>query len=117
MRHLAEYRIAPVWGSRNAVVEEHCIVAAGAVVLENTICESGHIYAGVPAKKVKALSQDQIAGMAKTADNYVMYASWFQDGTEGAESTGAGLRSSARLHRVVDRERKASYLTAIAGCS
>ncbi|AKQ46377.1 acetyltransferase [Rufibacter radiotolerans] len=76
----------------NAVVEEHCIVAAGAVVLENTICESGHIYAGVPAKKVKALSQDQIAGMAKTADNYVMYASWFQDGNEGAASTGTGLK-------------------------
>lgn len=63
----------------NAVVQEHCIVAAGAVVLENTICESGFIYAGVPAKKVKALSQEQIAGMAKTADNYVLYASWFQE--------------------------------------
>jgi carbonic anhydrase/acetyltransferase-like protein (isoleucine patch superfamily) len=70
----------------NAVVEQHCIIAAGAVVLENTICESGHIYAGVPAKKVKALSQDQIAGMAKTADNYVMYASWFQDGKETPET-------------------------------
>ncbi|GAB2547664.1 gamma carbonic anhydrase family protein [Rufibacter soli] len=71
----------------NAVVEQYCIVAAGAVVLENTICESGHIYAGVPAKKVKALSQDQISGMAKTADNYVMYASWFQDGKEIPETT------------------------------
>ncbi|RNI29733.1 gamma carbonic anhydrase family protein [Rufibacter immobilis] len=64
----------------NAVVQQHCIVAAGAVVLENTVCESGHIYAGVPAKKVKALTPEQIAGMAKTADNYVMYASWFQEG-------------------------------------
>jgi carbonic anhydrase/acetyltransferase-like protein (isoleucine patch superfamily) len=66
----------------NAVVQEHCIVAAGAVVLENTVCESGHIYAGVPAKKVKVLSQEQIAGMARTADNYVLYASWFQEGAE-----------------------------------
>ncbi|MFB9863788.1 gamma carbonic anhydrase family protein [Rufibacter immobilis] len=64
----------------NTVVQQHCIVAAGAVVLENTVCESGHIYAGVPAKKVKALTPEQIAGMAKTADNYVMYASWFQEG-------------------------------------
>ena len=62
----------------NAVVQEHCIVAAGSVVLENTICESGYIYAGVPAKKVKALSPEQIAGMAKTADNYVLYASWLR---------------------------------------
>ena len=62
----------------NAVVQRHCIVAAGSVVLENTICESGFIYAGVPAKKVKALSEEQIAGMAKTADNYVLYASWLR---------------------------------------
>ena len=52
----------------NAVVQRHCIVAAGSVVLENTICESGFIYAGVPAKKVKALSEAQIAGMAKTTN-------------------------------------------------
>jgi len=64
----------------NAVVQEHCIVAAGAVVLEKTICESGFIYAGVPAKKVKALTPEQISGMAQTADNYVLYASWFQGG-------------------------------------
>jgi carbonic anhydrase/acetyltransferase-like protein (isoleucine patch superfamily) len=62
----------------NAVVQRHCIVAAGSVVLENTICESGYIYAGVPAKKVKALSEAQISGMAKTADNYVLYASWLR---------------------------------------
>ncbi|GGK64411.1 gamma carbonic anhydrase family protein [Rufibacter glacialis] len=67
----------------NAVVQEHCIIAAGAVVLENSLCESGFIYAGVPAKKVKALTQEQIIGMAQTADNYVLYASWFQEG-EGA---------------------------------
>ncbi|WP_066838361.1 gamma carbonic anhydrase family protein [Rufibacter ruber] len=71
----------------NAVVQQHCIVAAGAVVLENTVCESGHIYAGVPAKKVKALTPEQIAGMAKTADNYVMYASWFQEGEGGRENS------------------------------
>lgn len=62
----------------HAVVQTNCLVAAGAIVLENTICESGFIYAGIPAKKVKALSEEQIAGMGKTADNYVLYGSWFQ---------------------------------------
>ncbi|KAA5540387.1 gamma carbonic anhydrase family protein [Adhaeribacter rhizoryzae] len=61
-----------------AAVEQHCIVAAGAIVLENTVCEAGYIYAGIPAKKVKQLSPEQIANMAKTADNYVMYGSWFK---------------------------------------
>ncbi|MDX5348887.1 MAG: gamma carbonic anhydrase family protein [Hymenobacteraceae bacterium] len=62
----------------NAVVEENCIVAAGAIVLENTICEAGYLYAGIPAKKIKPVSEAQIAGMAKTADNYVMYSGWFK---------------------------------------
>ena len=32
-------------------VQSGSIVAAGAVILENTVVESGYIYAGVPAKK------------------------------------------------------------------
>lgn len=62
----------------HAVVQTNCLVAAGAIVLENTLCESGWIYAGIPARKVKALSEAQIAGMGKTADNYVLYGSWFK---------------------------------------
>lgn len=60
-----------------AVVRENCIIAAGAVVLENTICEAGHIYAGIPARKVKQLTQEQIGNLERTANNYVMYSSWF----------------------------------------
>ena len=37
----------------NVHIGTNTIIAAGAVVLENTQCESGSIYAGVPAKKVK----------------------------------------------------------------
>ncbi|RDC65088.1 gamma carbonic anhydrase family protein [Adhaeribacter pallidiroseus] len=62
----------------NAVVQEHCIIAAGAIVLENTVCEAGFIYAGIPARKVKPVSDEQKTGMARTANNYVMYAGWFQ---------------------------------------
>ncbi len=63
----------------HAVVEENCIIAAGAVVLENTICEAGHIYAGIPAKKMKKLSEEQIKNLKKTAANYIMYSGWFPD--------------------------------------
>lgn len=62
----------------HAVVQTNCIVAAGAIVLEKTVCESGFIYAGIPAKKVKALNPDQIAGLDKVANNYVMYGGWFR---------------------------------------
>ncbi|GAA4432091.1 gamma carbonic anhydrase family protein [Pontibacter saemangeumensis] len=61
----------------NALVQQNCIVAAGAIVLENTVCESGYIYAGIPARKVKQLSPEQVEGLAKTANNYVLYSGWF----------------------------------------
>jgi carbonic anhydrase/acetyltransferase-like protein (isoleucine patch superfamily) len=61
-------------------VEKNCIVAAGAVVLENTRLESGYIYAGVPAKKVKAVGEAQFRQtIERISNNYVMYAGWFKE--------------------------------------
>ena len=66
-----------------AVIGSNSIIAAGAVVLERTIVEPGSIYAGVPAKKVKAVSQEQISGeIDRIANNYIKYASWFKDAGE-----------------------------------
>jgi carbonic anhydrase/acetyltransferase-like protein (isoleucine patch superfamily) len=63
----------------NCVVGSNSIIAAGAVLLENTIVASGSIYAGVPAKKVKDISQELIHGeINRIADNYLMYSSWFR---------------------------------------
>ena len=63
----------------NAVVHSNTIIAAGAVVLEGTLCEAGSIYAGVPAKKVKDISQEMINGeIDRIANNYVKYADWFR---------------------------------------
>src|SRR6188768_1324471 len=63
----------------NAVVHSNTIIAAGAVVLEETICEAGAIYAGVPAKKVKEIPQEMISGeIDRIANNYVRYADWFR---------------------------------------
>lgn len=60
-----------------AVIEEYVIVAAGAVVMENMVCESGFLYAGVPAKKIKPLTAEQRTLLDKLPHNYVLYASWF----------------------------------------
>ena len=63
----------------NAVVESNCLIAAGAVVLENSHLESGFVYAGIPAKKVKPLSQELFRdSIERIANNYVMYSSWFK---------------------------------------
>ena len=61
------------------VVHSNSIIAAGAVVLEGTIVEEGSIYAGVPAKKVKMVSEAMITGeINRIADNYLKYSSWFE---------------------------------------
>ena len=62
-----------------AVIGRNSIVAAGAVVLEGTIVPSRSIYAGVPAKKVKDISEDKIKGeINRIAENYITYSSWFK---------------------------------------
>jgi len=69
----------------NAIVKSNTIIAAGAVVLEGFICESGSIYAGVPAKKVKDISKELISGeIHRIANNYVRYSGWFKTINEEA---------------------------------
>ena len=64
----------------DCVVESNSIIAAGAVVTKNTHIESGSVYAGVPAKKVKDISQELISGeIDRIANNYVKYSSWFKE--------------------------------------
>ena len=60
-----------------SIIESNVIIAAGAVVLEDTICESGYLYAGVPAKKIKPLTDEQLAMLKQLPHNYVLYSSWF----------------------------------------
>lgn len=62
----------------HAVVESYAIIAAGSVVLENTRCEGGYIYAGTPAKKIKPITDEQRKLLDRLPDNYIMYADWFR---------------------------------------
>lgn len=62
----------------DVVVGSNSIIAAGAVVLQGTKVESGCVYAGVPAKKVKEVDQHLQEGeINRIAANYVKYSSWF----------------------------------------
>jgi carbonic anhydrase/acetyltransferase-like protein (isoleucine patch superfamily) len=63
-----------------AEIGSNSIIAAGAVILEGTKVEPGTIYAGVPAKKVKDISEEQISGeINRIANNYIKYSSWFKE--------------------------------------
>lgn len=64
----------------DCIVESNSIIAAGAVVTQNTRVEAGSIYAGVPAKKVKDISQELISGeIDRIANNYIKYSGWFKE--------------------------------------
>lgn len=63
----------------DSVVGTNSVIAAGAVVLPGTKIPPGSIFAGVPAKKVKDIGEDMKAVIQRTARNYPMYATWFQN--------------------------------------
>ena len=64
----------------DCVVESNSIVAAGAVVTANTHIGEGEIWAGVPAKKVKDVSQQLIEGeINRIANNYMKYSGWYKE--------------------------------------
>ena len=63
----------------NAVVESGSIVAANALVTSGMRVESGFIYAGVPAKKIKEVSKEQQKEIVeRIANDYIMYAGWYK---------------------------------------
>lgn len=62
-----------------AVVGEGAIVAAGALVLSNTVIEPYTLWAGVPARFVKKVDPAQSQELnLKIANGYLMYASWYK---------------------------------------
>jgi carbonic anhydrase/acetyltransferase-like protein (isoleucine patch superfamily) len=66
----------------DCVVESNSIIAAGAVLTKGTTVAAGSIYAGVPAKKIKAIAPLLISDeINRIANNYVEYSSWFQENT------------------------------------
>ena len=63
----------------NVVVESNVIVAAGAVVTGGARLESGFMYAGVPAKKIKPLDDTHKMIYVKgTAAAYTEYKKLYQ---------------------------------------
>lgn len=58
----------------NAVVKTHGMVAAGALISPNKIVESKQLWAGVPGKFFRELSQDEIDYIKISEDNYIKLA-------------------------------------------
>jgi carbonic anhydrase/acetyltransferase-like protein (isoleucine patch superfamily) len=64
----------------DVIIEDNCIIAAGAIVTKNTFIPSYSIFAGIPAKKIKNLSVEQLQKEVRDiAEHYPMYASWYNE--------------------------------------
>jgi carbonic anhydrase/acetyltransferase-like protein (isoleucine patch superfamily) len=60
------------------IVPSHTMVAAGALVPPYTHLEKGYLYAGVPAKKIRPLTNEEIQQFIRnTYQNYLLYKSWY----------------------------------------
>jgi gamma-carbonic anhydrase len=63
----------------DVVIGSNCIIAAGAVVTQRTVVPSGSIYAGNPAKLLKAIDQQLLEGeVERIAESYKRYSSWYK---------------------------------------
>lgn len=63
-----------------AVIGQHCLVGAGALVTEGKVFPDGSMILGSPAKAVRQLSPDQIAGLQRIAQSYVLNAQRYRQG-------------------------------------
>lgn len=52
-------------------INDNSIVAAGSVVLSGTVIPSGKLFAGVPAKEKREISEDEIKDITASALHYV----------------------------------------------
>ena len=63
-----------------AKIGKHCLVGAGALVTEGKEFPDGSMIIGAPAKVVRQLTPEQMAGLDRSAEHYVENARRFRSG-------------------------------------
>ena len=58
-------------------IGEHCLVGAGSLVTEGSKFPAGSLIVGRPAKVKRQLSAEEIDLLELSADNYLLYSSWY----------------------------------------
>jgi len=62
-----------------AIIEDDAMIAAGALVTPGTQVPSGTLFSGAPAKYKRHLSDQEIAGLQQSADNYLSYVNSYKE--------------------------------------
>lgn len=66
-----------------AVVESDVLLAAGSLVAPGKVLESGYLYQGRPARRVRKLSEPELEKLADGAAHYVMLKNAYLDPSAG----------------------------------
>jgi carbonic anhydrase/acetyltransferase-like protein (isoleucine patch superfamily) len=62
-----------------AVVGEQCIVGAGSLITEGATFPARSLILGRPARAVRALTPEELLAVSRSADNYLLYKTWYED--------------------------------------
>ena len=54
-----------------AIVHSNCIIGAGSLVTPGKELEGGYLWVGSPVRRIRALSEDEIAALEYSANHYV----------------------------------------------
>ena len=63
-----------------AEIPSRCIVGAGSLVTEGAKFPEGHLILGRPAKAVRPLNEKELAFLPQSAQNYMDYMKWYDQG-------------------------------------
>jgi len=53
------------------VVQKHVLLAAGSLVPEGKVLESGYLYLGSPARRARPLTEQELAHFTYSAEHYI----------------------------------------------
>ena len=62
-----------------AHLKKHTMIAAGALVKEGMVTKEGYLYAGVPAKELRKLTDEEIAKILSNAKHYQVLAKQYKE--------------------------------------
>lgn len=63
-----------------AVVQKHVLLGAGSLVPEGKVLESGYLYLGRPAKRVRQLTREEMAHFMYSAKHYMKLKNQYLEG-------------------------------------
>ena len=63
-------------------VAPRSFLAAGSLLPQGKETESGFMYMGAPAKKIRPLKDDELKFLRQSANNYFLYKSWYTEEKE-----------------------------------